>query len=159
MNRRQKIRRRLEIGVGLLLLVLAAWGAYESFYKHGAAYVFSKLGLATPVPELTHQQNVWLHALEWCESSGTKTAINEKDLDGTPSYYSFQFKPSTFKQYGIKYGLLSKRVTDETVEAKLASYELQRQMVMRMMFDRSVRWNREFPDCVRRLGPPPVVAD
>ena len=96
---------------------------------------------------LSHEQEVWLHALEWCESKGVKTAVNPKDLDGTPSYYSFQFKPSTFKQFGIKYGLLPKKIDDEQLRLELEDYPLQKQIVSIMINDPAVRWSREFPAC------------
>lgn len=104
---------------------------------------------------LTHEQEVWLHALEWCESRGIQTAINPKDLDGTPSYYSFQFKPSTFKMYGVKYGVFSRLITDEKITEKLSDYKLQKKIVSLMIGDEKVNWRREFPDCVRKLGFPP----
>lgn len=105
--------------------------------------------------QLTHEQTVWLSALEWCESSGSRTVVNKKDVDGTPSYYSFQFKPTTFKIYGIRYGLFSPDISDEAAEAQLDNYALQKKMVTLMLRDPRVVWRREFPDCVRRLGLPP----
>lgn len=95
--------------------------------------------------QLSHQQEVWLHALEWCESRGVNTAINPKDKDGTPSYYAFQFKPKTFELFAEKYG----------VSGKLSDYEAQKQIVSNMIKDKSVKWEQQFPDCVRRLGRPP----
>ena len=106
-------------------------------------------------PKISHRQDVWLYALEWCESGGRETAVNPMDLDGTKSYYSFQFKPGTFRMYGERYGILEKNITDELLMEKLKSYELQREIVKNMLFDKSVRWNNEFPDCVKRLGWPP----
>jgi hypothetical protein len=106
--------------------------------------------------DLTHEQTVWLHALEWCESSGIPSKINRKDLDGTASYFSFQFKPSTFKAFGIKYGLFGRGITDAEVKNRLDDYNLQKKMVSLMINDRQVNWRREFPDCARRLGPPPL---
>lgn len=106
--------------------------------------------------DLNHEQEVWLHALEWCESSGIPSKINPKDLDGTPSYHSFQFKPSTFKAFGIKYGIFDVDISDEEIESRIADYDLQKKMVSFMINDRQVRWQREFPGCVRRLGPPPI---
>jgi hypothetical protein len=107
-------------------------------------------------PRTTHEQEVWLHALEWCESRGLKTAVNPKDVDGTPSYYSFQFKPSTFKLYGIRYGLLSSEISEEALKEKMTDYQLQKKMVSLMFDDSRVNWRREFPDCVRGLGAPPL---
>lgn len=120
----------------------------------GAAVLHSRQKYSA---NLNHEQEVWLHALEWCESGGRVTEINKKDVDGTPSYFSFQFKPSTFKAFGIKYGMFSHHITDEEVRTRLADYDLQKKMVSFMINDRSVRWRREFPDCSRRLGNPPLA--
>lgn len=139
-----------------LLFLLGLAGAARSAWESGRwQAALPPAVMFSPAVALTHEQDVWLHALEWCESRGIKTAINPKDLDGTPSYYSFQFKPSTFKQYGIRYGLLSRRVSDEEITAKLDDYNLQKQIVTLMINDPRVNWRREFPACVRQLGSPP----
>lgn len=106
-------------------------------------------------PELTHQQEVWLGALEWCESRGNNNAINEVDLDGTASYYAFQFKPSTFKFYSIHYGLLPADLEDEDYFNWMGVYEKQREVVSKMINDPEVRWEKQFPGCVAKLGRPP----
>ena len=106
----------------------------------------------------THAQNVWLHALEWCESRGKQSAVNPEDRDGTPSYYSFQFKPSTFKAYALRYELLelSELDTEEELMAQMSVYENQKAIVTEMLNDQKVRWNNEFPDCtMRKVGMPP----
>ena len=106
----------------------------------------------------THAQNVWLHALEWCESRGKISAINPSDADGTPSYSSFQWKPSTFKYYAVKYNLLKGEDvdTDEELMAQMSVYENQKAIVTEMLNDPKVRWNNEFPDCtMRKVGMPP----
>lgn len=103
---------------------------------------------------LTHQQKVWISALEWCESNGIYEAINPNDLDNTPSYYSFQFKPSTFKQYGEKYGVIEKGLSNDEVFQKMKSHELQREIVSYMLNDQSVKLHNQFPACVRKLGLP-----
>lgn len=104
---------------------------------------------------LTHQQEVWLGALEWCESRGENSAINPKDKDGTPSYYNFQFKPSTLRYFGEKYGLIDKDVSQETLMELLKRYDIQRGILERMLSDETVNWRQQFPDCVSRLGLPP----
>jgi hypothetical protein len=96
--------------------------------------------------EPTHQQKVYMYSLEWCESRGVQSAINPKDKDGTPSYYSFQFKPTTFERYRVRYNI---------PEAHISDYPTQWLIVSQMLNDKSVRWDREFPDCVKRLGYPP----
>jgi len=108
-----------------------------------------------PKPTLTHQQDIWRSALEWCESRGVKNAINPKDKDGTASYYSWQFKPSTFKTLGIKYGVLPKETTNAQIPELIKDYQLQKDIVGYMILDKSTRWETQFPTCVKKLGRPP----
>ncbi len=106
-------------------------------------------------PTVTHQQDVWISVLEWCESRGITTAINREDRDGTPSYFSFQFKPSTFKHYAVKYGFLEKTLTSEQYFEQMREHKVQRSILERMVLDPDVVWTREFPACVAKYGKPP----
>lgn len=106
-------------------------------------------------PELTHAQKVWLGALEWCESRGKPSAVNEMDLDGTASYYSFQFKPSTFKSLSILYKILPPDLEEEDYWNYMSMHEYQYKVVTAMVLDPSTRWEQQFPGCVRLLGRPP----
>ena len=101
---------------------------------------------ATATPTTTPRQEIYLSALEWCESSGIPSNINPKDLDGTPSLGAFQFKPSTFDLYSKKYGIATTSVMSEPE---------QRAIVRGMIHDPSIRWHHQFPDCVAKLGLPP----
>ena len=103
---------------------------------------------------LSHQQKVWLGALEWCESKGIPASVNPNDVDNTPSYYSFQFKPSTFKYYGEKYNVISTGISDKLLSEKLKDHSLQREIVANMLNDNSVNMRKQFPACVRSLGLP-----
>lgn len=108
---------------------------------------------------LTHAQTIWISALEWCESRGKKTAINAKDLDGTPSYYSFQFKPGTFLYFGQLYGVLDKGLTlsDITDKDIIKDYEITKDIVEAMVAHRNeISWETQFPGCVRQIGKPPA---
>ncbi len=93
-----------------------------------------------------HQREVWLSVLEWCESQGIPSAVNPKDRDGTPSFGAFQFKPGTFKMYSEKYGLTG----------QLMDYGSQRAILGRMLDDKDVKWQNEFPGCTAKIGLPPV---
>lgn len=114
-------------------------------------------------PTLTHRQEVWINALEWCESRGNKDAINPEDLDGTPSYGAFQFKPSTFFYYGEKYNVVFFESTGENDTAdqkqmieQAKNYEHQRKIVEQMVLHRDeIKWTKQFPACVKKLGLPP----
>lgn len=107
-------------------------------------------------PILNHRLEVWITALEWCESAGIPEAINPRDRDGTPSYYSFQWKPSTFRQYGERYGLFEKGLSEQQIEALMKNYEMSREIVRRMVDDPKVVWENEFPICIaKKVGLPP----
>lgn len=106
----------------------------------------------------TTTPDTWILALEWCESNGDNTAINEVDLDGTASYYAFQFKPSTFRHYGEKYGVIERGLSDQELMNELALFENSEATVRGMMTDPSVIWENQFPDCVRKhIGKPPEI--
>lgn len=104
--------------------------------------------IATSTPQLSHAQQVWISALEWCESRGVENAVNPKDRDGTPSYGSFQFKPSTLVYYAEIYGIATTTVMDAAV---------QRKVVEAMVLDgKHINWSQQFPDCVlHKVGRPP----
>lgn len=108
-------------------------------------------------PKVTHAQDIWISALEWCESRGKLDAINPKDRDGTPSYKSFQWKPTTFEYYGEKYELIVEDDRTEKEIIELMEYGLQRSILENMVNDKKVKWEQEFPDCVKKkVGRPPV---
>jgi len=106
--------------------------------------------------QISHEQEVWIYSLEWCESNGKVTAINPKDNDGTPSYYSFQFKPDTMIEFGIKYEMWDKKIDrDYFLKNILPRYDLQKQIVKNMVLDKTVNFRQQFPACIKKLGLPP----
>lgn len=117
--------------------------------------------VADPKPaerKLTHAQEVWIHALEWCESRGDPEAINEIDRDGTSSYGPWQFKPATLWHFGKIYNVpATKDLTIHDIdETFVMDYERQRATIEEMVLHASeIKWSYQFPDCVARLGPPP----
>lgn len=110
-----------------------------------------------PVPTITYAQSVWLGALEWCESRGVPHAVNKVDRDGTPSFYSFQFKPSTFEYYALKYDVVSRETLEADFETYLASSTQQRKVVEQMLLHYDeITWTTQFPDCIKnKIGMPP----
>lgn len=118
----------------------------------GSIWPPHKAHTTQPIDDLRARQEIWLDALEWCESRGVETAVNPRDRDGTPSYGALQFKPSTYAYFAKRYGLAS--TTDYTNAAQ------QREIVRRMiadpgMSDKELR-ARQFPDCIQRVvGLPP----
>jgi len=117
------------------------------------------LSPAETTPELiaTYAQEVWISALEWCESRGNPAAINQKDLDGTPSYYSFQFKPATFRWLGERYGVIPKGLSGAQIMEEIKDTEKQKDIIRGMILDPDppFSWSGQFPDCIRSLGRPP----
>jgi hypothetical protein len=106
--------------------------------------------------ELPHRQEVWIHALEWCESNATD-AINPKDKDSTPSYYYWQFKPATFKAEAEKYGIIKKGLTNAEIMVAIKDYENQHLTINAMVRDgEHQNWEQLFPACVKKLGRPPL---
>ena len=100
----------------------------------------------------------WILALEWCESNGDNTRINVIDRDGTSSFYAFQFKPSTFRNYAEKYGVIERGLSDFLVFEQLKDFDKSRATVWGMMSDASIVWENQFPDCIKKhLGRPPLV--
>lgn len=100
------------------------------------------------LPKLSHQQDTWKRALEWCESSGYTDAVNKEDLDGTPSFGSWQFKPSTLDYFAKKYSIATTTVMDR---------EVQDVVLTQMILHRNeIDWNKQFPWCVKKLGLPPL---
>ncbi len=114
------------------------------------------------VDPLTHPQRVWLGALEWCESKGNPEAINKVDKDGTPSYWWYQFKPSTFKGFGVKYGLIAKETTLAQVAVLMKDYGLTINIMEHMVLDPDItpkQWRYSlFPGCTTKLGTPPKLS-
>lgn len=103
-----------------------------------------------PEPQLTHAQEVWMGALEWCESRGKIGAINPKDRDNTPSYGAFQFKPSTLTGYAKLYGVALASTT-------VMAYEDQHAVLTQMILHRTeIDWSQQFPACSKALGRPPA---
>lgn len=99
-------------------------------------------------PQLSKRQQIWLHALIWCESKGRPEALNPKDKDGTPSYGLLQFKPGTFNAYGKKYGVdISKGYKDPVAQEAI---------VTQMILQGGIKWSQQFPSCTRQLGLPPL---
>lgn len=127
-------------------------------------YVQEKAPEPIAVPALSHAQETWIRALEWCESRGNPYAVNPEDADGTPSYGSWQFKPETFWYYAEKYDvepLYAASAIQEVEDPSDRFFHLRRdnqyQVLKAMVLHREeIRWTSQFPGCVKKLGPPPA---
>lgn len=123
--------------------------------------LFNQVYYTPPVVKamtVTHEQETYVRALEWCESHGVITAVNPNDLDNTPSYYSWQWKPSTFRYFGVMYGVLPSEITEAEMLKKLADYETQRKVIEQMVIHANqIEWKNQFPGCTKKIGLPPTV--
>lgn len=161
MNKKNKVLAMLSVLVGAAVILFSPKISESERKQPPSDQVELKVAEVEDVPiakvelTITHKQMVWLYALEWCESNGEVTAVNGNDTDGTPSYYSYQFKPGTFRGYGEKYGVIEKGLAHDVLMEKLKSHELQRKIVENMIIDPTVVWTTQFPGCVRKLGLPP----
>ena len=134
--------------VKYIILLAALVAAATTLLLIPSTVAYNGTATTTPERKLTHAQEVWISALEWCESRGDPKAINPKDRDGTPSYGSFQFKPSTLDYFAKHYGIATTSVMDTDV---------QHAVIEAMVLDaKDVNWSQQFPDCVKRkVGYPP----
>lgn len=144
----------------VLAFVVATSIGTSTFIHSVRSPLDPKVAIASTIalqPTLTHAQLVYTYALEWCESGGDKAVINPKDSDNTPSYYSWQWKPSTFKYFGILYGILPKSETDAEAKIEMANYDTERKVLEAMVLhDRDINFAKQFPGCTRKLGLPPL---
>lgn len=86
-------------------------------------------------------------ALILCESQGNPRAINPLDKDGTASWGILQFKPTSLRMYGIKYGYFGEKVSWDWVATKLFDGELQKQIARQMITDPTIDKYNEWPVC------------
>lgn len=101
---------------------------------------------ATTTPEL----DSYIMSLGKCESNNNPHALNPDDLDHTPSKGRFQFKTGTFNYFSQKYHIATTSIWNGDEQEKI---------VRRMSQDPTVNFHRQFPDCSRRLGLPPILVE
>lgn len=90
----------------------------------------------------------YLVKLATCESGGSWTALNPKDLDGTASKGKFQFKDGTFDYFSARYGVATTSIWNGDEQEEIVRFMTQ---------DPKVNMHLQFPDCVRKLGLPPKI--
>lgn len=132
---------------GISIIAVATWREHRAQQKILSLEAALSAATAKDNPDRlsNHQRDIWLANLEWCESRGIPEAINPFDSDGTPSFGAFQFKPSTFKYYQEKYQLAG----------SLMDYAAQLDILKRMIDDPEVKFDKEFPACIKKIGFPP----
>lgn len=83
---------------------------------------------------MSHRQEVWLHALEFCESRG-RAEIKIFDSNDQYSYGILQFQMDTFIRQGKKYDIIDQDLTIEEAELIIYDVELQEKIAHRMLLD------------------------
>lgn len=135
----------LFVSFAILVLLDIGYGMKAAAEVNTVTYVAP---VVPAKPALSTEQHRWLDSLEDCESGGSAKAINPRDTDGTPSYGLLQFKPTTYAEFAWIYKLAS---TTDYMDP-----EEQEQIVIQMILKGGVDWHHQFPDCVSRLGTPPL---
>lgn len=101
---------------------------------------------------LSPAQMIWLSKLMVCESGVKEHALNPADSNGLPSRGILQFQDATFRGFTKLYGIST---TLESPKAEIA--EAQVQIVTHWLLNPgSVKWENQFPNCVKQLGVPPT---
>lgn len=105
--------------------------------------------MIVPPVVLSHQQEVWLYSLEWCESRGVPSAINPKDTDGQPRNGAFQFATDTLNYYA--------QIFKVSTTSDVLNYTVQKKILTEMILHKDkIKWETQFPSCVKLLGNPPA---
>lgn len=105
-----------------------------------------------PDPTLNAAQIIWLAQLANCESDTKIHALNPADSNGKPSRGFLQFQDATFRSYTSIYNL---DITATSTQQQIA--EAQVEIVSRWILNPgAVKWESQFPACVKRLGLPPI---
>lgn len=90
--------------------------------------------------------------LAFCESGFNEKALNPNDLDNTPSYGLFQFKPSTLYFYALKYQVLSD-IEQAEIQNVIYDGSIQLKTVAKMIENRGHKesfWLQQFPGCYKK---------
>jgi len=138
------MKRYIPYAITIIIILIAT---YTTDYLVSRITSVEYTGFQNEEPTLSHAQDTWMRALEWCESNGIPDAVNPEDLDMTPSYGSWQFKPSTLDYFAEKYGIATTTVMDRNVQEKVLT-----QMILHRD---EINWHQQFPWCVKKLGIPP----
>jgi len=140
-----KKQKRVLLGIAIIIALTAV---SMTFRAETISYTALIAEAEEPNPTLSHAQVVWKYALEYCESRGNPDAINPNDLDQTPSYGRWQFKPSTLDYFSVKY--------EVATSTSVMDGDWQERVIDQMILHRNdINWHQQFPWCVKKLGTPP----
>lgn len=157
-----ELKNQIKWIIGFLLAIFGIFGLilYAQGHKTSA---FSKIqapegafevieGSPVPVPIMLFKAKIadLKLKLRHCESRHNVLALNPNDLDNTPSYSLYQWKPSTWKGYVKKYDLFEWQKWEESDYWNSMYSEWHQEIVVaRMFLDPDVNLQHEFPGCSR----------
>jgi hypothetical protein len=88
-----------------------------------------------------------------CESSNRPLTINPKDRDGTASYSYAQWKPETFKIFGVKYGILGEKADWNYIMTIIWNREINKYLVVKILENEDMATiKRLWGNCIRKIG-------
>ena len=148
----------------LILLLIWLYGVFTLNTAAHADYIAEDPPSpnSPPLPaapsRLSLAQSEWLWRLEECESGHNPLAHNPRDTNGEESNGLYQFQRPTWRGYNLKYLIYpADQWEPSDFENNLWDGKMQRAILEEMLFDKSVRWQNEFPGCVKKIGLPPGV--
>ena len=86
-----------------------------------------------------------------CESSGKDKAINLKDRDGTASFSYLQWKPETFKEYAIKYGIIGEKASWNYIMTIIWNRDINKYLVIQILKNEPEKVKFLWPVCSRKI--------
>jgi hypothetical protein len=139
---------------------ITAADAYKNKLEN-AASTTPTVEKATPVLTMqvisvkeASQLDLWLEKLAQVESNG-RERIKILDVNNKYSYGCLQFQEGTFRNYGVKYGLVAKNANLESV---IYDCTLQKQIAKRMIQENHILWQSWYTSVVQKnLGLPPTI--
>lgn len=119
-----------------------------TYYQNSPVVAFSATGA-----EKKNTLDSWLKKLIDLESDG-KSNIKVLDHNGLHSFGCLQFQMSTFKEFGLKYNLISE---EDELGKVIYDCALQKQIAKKMIQENPGYWRKWYTSVIiRGLGLPPI---
>ena len=86
-----------------------------------------------------------------CESSHKELAINTKDRDGTASFSYLQWKPETFREYAIKYGVIGEKAIWNWIMTIIWDYKTNKYLGIQILKNEPEKAKNLWPICWKKI--------
>jgi|GEM_PF-3177597 len=86
-----------------------------------------------------------------CESSHKELAINVKDKDGTASFSYLQWKPETFREYAIKYGVIGEKASWNWIMTIIWDYKTNKYLGIQILKNEPEKAKNLWPICWKKI--------